>query len=143
MTKGMPLDLPDLLTGVPPLPRGVRAGVLQTEGPHDIAVRAHLNAAYKKPPKESPEVRAERFIKQHPEVWQNFVRFCEEARKAGHTRMGVDVVFGRMRWETMMKTKDEEGYKMNNDYKAPFARKLMKERPEFDGFFVTRSHGEE
>lgn len=107
--------------------------------PHDIAVRAHLNAAYRAPKKEAPEVRAEKFIKEHPTVWEAFVKFTMQAIKAGHTRMGVDTVFGRLRWETAMKTKDADGYKMNNDYKAPFARRFMKLYPQYNTFFETRN----
>jgi hypothetical protein len=107
------------------------------DGPHDIAVRAQLNAAHRKP-KESPEVRAERFITDNPHVWESFDKLVQKAAKAGKTHIGVAMIFELLRWNHMFQTKDNTPFKLNNTYRAHFARRWMKLNPNFPEMFEIR-----
>lgn len=83
------------------------------------------------------EVQA--FHKAHPAVWELFVRFTLERIKAGFLHYSVNAIFERIRWESDVAT-DEGGstFKLNNNYRAFYARRFMRMYPEWSGFFRTR-----
>jgi len=78
------------------------------------------------------------FHTQNPTFYAMFLRFSREALGAGRKNLSVNLIFERIRWETTIATVSGDGYKLNNDYRALYARKLMKDYPEFAGFFRTR-----
>jgi len=98
--------------------------------PHDNAVRAHLNAAYKP---EKPT--AQEYMAKYPQVYPTFERFTHEALKAGRERVGAKMIAERMRWETFI-TGGE--YRVNNTYVAAMARRFMDENPLYGKVFETR-----
>ena len=73
----------------------------------------------------------------NPQVFEMFKRFSQEAKQAGFKKFSAKAVFERMRWYTDIETKGEP-FKLSNNYHAYYARKLMEEVPEFDGFFRTK-----
>ena len=82
---------------------------------------------------------AQEFAKRHPDVWIHFVRFTHEIISRGFNNYSVSAIFERIRWET--DAADEEGkstFKLNNNYRAWYARRYMEAFPEHDGFFRTR-----
>jgi len=74
------------------------------------------------------------FDQQNPHVYQMFKRFAGEARSRGYQQYSANGIFERMRWETSMVSGDVE-FKMNNNLRAYYARKLMHEESIFKGFF--------
>lgn len=92
-----------------------------------------------KPQAATIEERFNEFHGSHPEVWTLFVRFSHEVMTAGHEHYSADAVLHRVRWEADIgHCQDAEGYKINNNYSAFYARLFHREYPQHDGFFRTR-----
>ncbi len=78
------------------------------------------------------------FHNAHPEVWKLFVHFTFTMIRKGYPNYSVNAIFERIRWE-----KDQGGdgisqFKLNNNYRAFYARRFMRMYPKHDGFFRTR-----
>jgi hypothetical protein len=65
------------------------------------------------------------------EIWSRY------AKDRGCKRFSAKMVLCQIRWYTMMKTGDD-GFKVNDKWCKTLAEWLMRERPEFAGFFETR-----
>ena len=93
------------------------------------------------PPLEPPTLR-ERFEIYHaenPHIYAALCRFADQALRAGRTRIGIAMIFERMRWYSTIEAADrDDGFKLNNSYRAFYARLWMHEHPAHDGFFETR-----
>lgn len=81
--------------------------------------------------------RAKKFDEQNPMVWELFKHFTFEAIAAGMKKMGGEMIFGRIRWETAVVTKGEP-FKINQNFQAYYTRKFMETFPAHNGFFRTR-----
>lgn len=82
----------------------------------------------------------ERFHEEHPDVYRQLVRLTREWMSVGHRKLGIATLFERLRWEWHVSgLADEDGYKLNNSYRAFYARKSMAENPDLDGIFETRT----
>ena len=79
--------------------------------------------------------RFNQFHNDNPHVYTLFKRFTFMAIGRGHQRLSAWMIANRIRWETQIETISVEDYKLSNDYIALYARKFMKDYPEFDGFF--------
>lgn len=80
----------------------------------------------------------EDFHAQNPGVYELFKRFTFELIQAGRTYYSSDAVCHRIRWHTAIETEGDD-FKINNDYTAYYARKFMRDFPEYKGFFRVRS----
>ena len=79
------------------------------------------------------------FDRNNPRVFSLLKTFSRAARKTGRKRMGIRMIWERMRWEIMITTTDSErDYKLNNNYTSRYARKLMAECNDLDGMFEIR-----
>lgn len=91
-------------------------------------------------PGERPSLE-ERFATYHaenPNVYRRLVGLAMAARRRGAKRLGMKQLFEVLRWETMIETSDPDGFKLNNDFTAPYARLIMETVPELDGVFEIR-----
>ena len=89
--------------------------------------------------KEELERAAEAFNNAHPKVWDMFVRFTFELIDRGFKHHSANAVFERIRWETDQATVDGKSeFKLNNNYRADYARWFMESFPEHAKFFRTR-----
>lgn len=79
----------------------------------------------------------EAFDRSHPDVYALFTQFASELREAGRESYGAKSIMERIRWHYATSSRGET-FKINNNYTSRYARKLIHERPEFDGFFETR-----
>jgi hypothetical protein len=77
------------------------------------------------------------FHAQHPMVWNLFDRFTWDRINRGFKNYSVNAIFERIRWETDQ-AQTKRDFKLNNNYRAFYARAWMKANPEYDGFFRTR-----
>lgn len=75
----------------------------------------------------------------HPEVWDLFVRFTFEIINRGYEHYSVNAVFERIRWEIDAGGDGTHAFKLNNNYRAFYARRFMNMFPEHRGFFRTRT----
>ena len=79
------------------------------------------------------------FHAEHPEVYSQLVRLAREWRSHGQRKLGIATLFEKLRWEWHTNNlQDATGYKLNNNYRALYARKIMAENPDLDGLFETR-----
>ena len=83
--------------------------------------------------------RFEAFHKANPHVYEYLkVRAISLAHR-GIKRYGMKSLFELLRWDYAIQTGIETSFKLNNNFTALYARKLMKEVPELKGFFETRT----
>lgn len=85
--------------------------------------------------------RALEFHVANPHVYEALVRYARQARNAGVDRVGIELLWNRMRWDWMLETETEHDhdYKLNQNYKAWYARRIMELEPDLGGIFETRS----
>lgn len=81
-----------------------------------------------------------RFLAYHeanPQVYDQLRRFALEAVAKGTMRLSINLLFERLRWFTTVETQGDP-FKVNNTYRAWYARLLMQQEPELAGVFETR-----
>lgn len=61
-----------------------------------------------------------------------------ELRSRGRKHYGIAALYEVLRYEYALKTDSEDDFKLNNNHKAFYARKIMDEVPELRDFFSTR-----
>jgi hydrogenase maturation factor len=80
------------------------------------------------------------FDTQNPEVYKQLVRLARQWRAAGKAKLGIKTLFEKLRWEWHVAGLTEsDGYKLNNNFTALYARKIMKNEADLDGLFEIRS----
>jgi hydrogenase maturation factor len=80
------------------------------------------------------------FDTQNPEVYRQLVRLARQWRAAGKAKLGIKTLFEKLRWEWHVAGLTEsDGYKLNNNFTALYARKIMKNEADLDGLFEIRS----
>jgi hypothetical protein len=91
----------------------------------------------------------ERFIEfdeKNPHVFEKLREFAlqmKRSRGVKHTgrarsKYSMKALWERLRWHVMFEMECRGEWKLNNNFTALFARKLMEEEPELEGFFETR-----
>lgn len=78
------------------------------------------------------------FHKEHPEVWDLFVKFTFEKINRGFKHYSVNAIFERIRWETESGADGVNIFKISNNHHAFYSRRFMKIYPSHEGFFRTR-----
>ncbi len=76
----------------------------------------------------------------NPQVYQTLRRMALAMRRRGVKQFGIAALFEVLRYENALRTSGEE-FKLNNNYRSFYARLLMEQESELDGFFETRSLG--
>ena len=79
-----------------------------------------------------------RFHRQHPEVYVMFDKFTVDRILRGFKHYSVNAIFERIRWETDMAAAEDGGFKLNNNFRAFYAREWMRKNPTHQGFFRLR-----
>jgi hypothetical protein len=80
------------------------------------------------------------FHAEHPEVYWRLRALAFQYRRRGFDRVGIATLFEVLRYERDMQgVRDAKGFRLNNNYKAHYARMLMVNNPELDGIFETRN----
>lgn len=79
------------------------------------------------------------FDADYPQVYRLIVGFARQAKHRGFAHYGIAAIVERARWEVDMRSApDEQGFKINNDFRALYARKVMANEPDLDDFFRIR-----
>lgn len=80
------------------------------------------------------------FHRTHPEVWDLFARFALELLRSGRKRIGAGAIWERIRWETMVNPDyaDRKEFKLNNNFRAFYARRFERMYPGYEGCFEKR-----
>lgn len=79
----------------------------------------------------------------NPIVYHELRRLARVWVKGGHGKLGIRVLWERLRWELTVEVRTPEPVVLNNDFTALYARKLMAHEPELDGLFETRGRSSE
>ncbi len=86
---------------------------------------------------------ADRFATFHgdyPQVYRLLVGFARQMKRRGFGTYGIKAVIERARWESHMTwgPDSEQGLKLNNDFAPHYARLIMENERDLDGFFRIR-----
>ena len=88
---------------------------------------------------EEMRVQVSVFHRENHDVWSLFVHFTQELIKRGFQNYSVNAIFERIRWECDSVGGDGKStFKLNNNYRAFYARRFHKMYPQHEGFFRTR-----
>jgi hypothetical protein len=94
--------------------------------------------------KQEIDEQAAEFDRKNPKVAFLFIKFTHEVIQRGFSNYSVNAIFERIRWETDQADIDGKStFKLNNNYRAYYARKFMEHWPEHEGFFRTRKQKSE
>jgi hypothetical protein len=74
----------------------------------------------------------------HPQVFRLFEQFAILLIQKGHKKIGAKMIVERIRWEYATDSKDPNGFKINNDFAAHYARLFIKNHPEHMECFELR-----
>lgn len=89
---------------------------------------------------DNPDSIDERFWAYHqkrPEVYRLFQELADTLRSRGRSRYSADAILHRIRWHYHVERSDGD-FKINDHFSSRYARLLMRNRPEYNGFFETR-----
>jgi len=89
--------------------------------------------------KKTIQEQFEDFDKARPEVYDALLEFTLEAYWAGATILGIGELYERVRWHFRCEKKMGEAFKLNNNYRSRYARKLMDNYPDLVGMFELRT----
>lgn len=73
---------------------------------------------------------------QNPHLYDLFKKYTMEAISSGRNNFSAEAIINRMRWDSLVSGNDS--FKINNTYKAFYARMFMNEFVQHKGFFRTR-----
>lgn len=81
----------------------------------------------------------ERFHTANPRVYEVLVRLAREwVGRTGRHKLGIATLYERTRWEIALATSDPD-FKLNNNFRAYYARLIMLREPDLDGLFDLRA----
>ncbi len=86
--------------------------------------------------------RFQRFHTAHPEVYDELVRLARAGVAAGRTTLGIGMLFEVVRWNRTiagLPDRDEQGFKLNNNFRSRYARLIMACCPDLVDVFNTRT----
>ena len=78
-----------------------------------------------------------KYDKENPAIWEAFVNLTKKTKSRGFDNYGAKGIFELIRWHTGAMGND--GFKINNNFAPDYARKMMVNYPEFNGFFRVRN----
>lgn len=71
----------------------------------------------------------EAFHRDNPQVYRTLVKLVEERLDEGHTRLGIGALWERMRWELATPSSAADGFRLNNNFRSRYVRKLVEDHP--------------
>jgi hypothetical protein len=90
------------------------------------------------PPK-TIQQQFEEFHARNPEVLRLLEHFTQQAVDRGRKKLGIRMLWERVRWEVMLSTEDvNSDYKINDHYHSRYVRLLIKIHPEWETLFELR-----
>ena len=94
-------------------------------------------------PEATMDDRFRAFHEANPHIYDNLRRLALDLVANGRSHYGIGSLFEVLRWHYELST--DSDFKLNNNYRACYARLLMQEEPRLSGFFRCRKRkaGEE
>lgn len=88
----------------------------------------------------SIQARFEAFHDANPWVYDRLVKMARQLHDLGRARIGIGMLFEVLRWQWQLQTHDPTSdFKLNNNYRSRYARRIMANEPDLVGIFETRS----
>ena len=87
--------------------------------------------------RDSIQLQFDRFHSENPHVLNILVHLGHKAMERGKRHYGMHALMQIARWEIEMTTTDRD-FKINNNYSSRYARLIVEQYPEFEGFFQMR-----
>lgn len=78
------------------------------------------------------------FHAQYPEVYEQLTRLARTWKSNGTAKLGIATLFEVLRWNSHLNPNKDGGYKLNNNYRALYARLIMDQEPDLKGLFELR-----
>lgn len=104
----------------------------------DATAHTHTITEYTGPSLWHAYDRFEEFHKANPHVYQTLVWLAREwVHRTDRTKVGIAALWERMRWELAIQTTTKTP-RLNNNYKAYYARLIMQTEPDLEGLFDVR-----
>lgn len=91
--------------------------------------------------KGSIEKRFEEFHRLNPHVYEAIVKIALDLKARGFEECGISLIFERLRWIHAIQTRGDS-FRLNNDFRAFYARVVMEAVPELRDFFRVRKQTE-
>lgn len=86
----------------------------------------------------SIQEKFERFHKTNPHVYATLVRLARQYRARVGVTPGIGMLWEVMRWQLAMETRTDGAFKLNNDYRSRYARRIMQGEADLADAFETR-----
>ena len=85
------------------------------------------------------ESRFLEFHRKNPKVYELLVQYARRARERGYKTYGIGALWEIVRWDwnVFLKTAGTE-LKLNNNFRSRYARLIMQQEPDLEGFFHLR-----
>ena len=74
----------------------------------------------------------------NPWVYDRLRELALAMRRAGVNHYGIGGLYETLRYEASLTSKGDDGFKLNNNYRALYARELARNEPELEQFFKFR-----
>jgi hypothetical protein len=84
------------------------------------------------------ELEFKDFHAEHPEVYWQLVKLARTWQANGTAKLGIATLFEVLRWNSHLNPQRDSGYKLNNNYRALYARLIMEQEPDLNGLFEIR-----
>lgn len=89
---------------------------------------------------QSIDTRFAAFHEANPHVYDELVALARAAHARGYRHIGIELLFAKLRWDHMMRTRaDRFGFKLNDHFTSRYARLIMEHEPDLAGLFRTRA----
>ena len=77
------------------------------------------------------------FHRANPGVYVALVAMARDLKRRGHSTYGIGGMFEVLRWHHALATVGDD-FKLNNNHRALYAREIMQNEPDLEGFFQLR-----
>ena len=84
------------------------------------------------------ETEFREFHAEHPEIYVQLVKLARTWQSNGSQKLGIATLFEVLRWNSHLNPNKTGGYKLNNNYRALYARLIMDQEPDLKGLFELR-----
>lgn len=81
----------------------------------------------------------EAFHNQHPWVYDKLRDMALELKRSGFKQYGISGLYEKLRYDYSVQTRDIEGFKLNNNFSALYARLLAQQESDLRNFFKFRA----
>ena len=79
-----------------------------------------------------------RFHRDNPQVYDELAELARPLFDRGQPRIGIGMLYEVARYSHMLRTDGRDGFKLNNNHRALYARLLVHNHPEYDGVIERR-----